>query len=90
MQGLTKKSGHIKFILLPIAIILLITLDISDTVNEMLQITLETKPEFTDVSQRLSQGNLFFCFLLTSMVVLLYGWTRMIKYMRFKNTYGWL
>jgi hypothetical protein len=53
MQGLTKKSGHIKFILLPIAIILLITLDISDMVNSLLQITLETKPEYTDVCQHL-------------------------------------
>lgn len=50
MQGLTKKSGHLKFILLPIVIILLITLDISDMVNELLQITLETKPEFSDVN----------------------------------------
>lgn len=90
MQGLTKKTNHIKFILLPIVIILLITLDISDLVNGMLQITLETKPEYTEVISHLRQGNLFFCFLLSSMVALLYGWTRMIKYMRFKNTFGWL
>lgn len=49
MQSLTSKGGHFKFIMLPLAIILLITLDISDMVNEILQINLETKPEYTDV-----------------------------------------
>lgn len=49
MQGLTSKGNHFKFIMLPLAIILLITLDISDLVNELLQINLETKPEFSDV-----------------------------------------
>jgi hypothetical protein len=50
MQGLTSKGNHFKFIMLPLVIILLITLDISDMINELLQINLETKPEFTDVS----------------------------------------
>ena len=49
MQSLTKKGNHLKFILLPIAIILLITLDLSEMINNMLQITLETKPEFENV-----------------------------------------
>jgi hypothetical protein len=49
MQSLTSKGNHFKFIMLPLAIILLITLDISDMVNEILQINLETKPEFADV-----------------------------------------
>lgn len=89
MQSLTSKGNHFKFIMLPLAIILLITLDMSEMVNELLQINLETKPEYTDVGAA-HQGNLFFCFLFVTMVSLLYGWTRLIKYMRFKDTFGWL
>lgn len=53
MQSLSSKGNHTKFIMLPVVIILLITLDISDTINDMLQITLETKSEYTDVSSNL-------------------------------------
>lgn len=49
MQGLTSKGNHFKFIMLPLVLILLITLDISDMVNEILQINLETKPEYANV-----------------------------------------
>lgn len=66
MQSLTSKGGHLKFILLPLAITLIVSLDMSDFINELLQITLETKPEYED-------GNLFFCMMLSSMVVLLYA-----------------
>ena len=83
MQSLTNKGGHLKFILLPLAITLIVSLDMSDTINELLQITLETKPEYEN-------GNLFFCLLLVSMTLLLYGWTRLMKYMRFGKTFGWL
>ncbi len=50
MQSLTSKSTHIKFIMLPLAITLLVTLDMSEMVNELLQIKLETKPNIEDVS----------------------------------------
>ena len=91
MQSLVAKSGHFKFIMMPLGIVLLVTLDMSEFINEILQINLKTKDEFEDVQHfLLPQGNLFFCYLLTSMVLLLYGWTRMIKYLRFKNTFGWL
>ena len=49
MQGLTSKGNHFKFIMLPLGLILLITLDISDTINDLLQVNLATKPEFSDV-----------------------------------------
>lgn len=51
MQGLTSKGNHFKFIMLPLVVILLVTLDISDMVNELLQINLETKPEYSDVGK---------------------------------------
>ena len=49
MQSLRSKSNHIKFIMLPLVITLLVTLDISESINELLGITLETKGEFEDV-----------------------------------------
>lgn len=50
MQSLVSKSNHIKFIMLPLAIVLLVTLDMSEFINEILQITLKTKDDYEDVS----------------------------------------
>jgi hypothetical protein len=49
MVSFRNKGGHLKFILLPLAIILLVCLDLFDGINEMLQITLETKPIYENV-----------------------------------------
>ena len=49
MMSLSSKSNHIKFIMLPLAITLIVTLDISDMVNDLLKIKLETKPEYENV-----------------------------------------
>jgi hypothetical protein len=52
MVSFRNKGGHLKFILMPLAIILLVCLDIFDGINEMLQITLETKPIYENVAER--------------------------------------
>ena len=43
MQPITQKKGHLKYVLSPIIITLLVTLDISQDINDMLQITLDAK-----------------------------------------------
>jgi hypothetical protein len=40
MESLTNKPGHMKFILAPLAIIFILTLDCSDDLNAMFQINL--------------------------------------------------
>lgn len=49
MTSLVQKGKHFKFIMLPLFLILIVCLDMSDFINEILQITLETKPEYEDV-----------------------------------------
>lgn len=43
MQRLTDKKGHLKYILLPLVVTLLVTLDISDDLNNMMEMNLDSK-----------------------------------------------
>ena len=50
MQSLRNKGKHTIWIFIPLAITLLVTLDVSEGVNELLQINLETKDDVEDVN----------------------------------------
>jgi magnesium-transporting ATPase (P-type) len=46
MQALTDKKGHLKYILAPLVVSFLITLDVSDDLNSFMQINLDSKYEY--------------------------------------------
>ena len=46
MQSLTSKPGHLKFILAPLVIILVIALDCSDDINALFEIKMDCKNEY--------------------------------------------
>lgn len=81
MQGILDKKGHLKYVLSPLFITLLVTLDISQDINDMLEITLDANSP---------NANLVFCALFTGMTGLCYVWTRLMKYARFGETFGYL
>lgn len=81
MQSLTEKKGHLKFILAPLVIILVLTLDCSDDLNYFFQINLKSKNP---------NANFLFCVLFIGMTTACYLWTRLMKFLRFGKTYGYL
>ena len=81
MQSLTSKKGHMKFILAPLFIILCLTMDCSDDLNYFFEIKLES----TNPNAHFTFAGLFIL-----MTTSCYLWTRFMKWLRFKSTYGWL
>lgn len=45
MQKLADKKGHMKYILAPLVISMLLTLDVSDDLNDLMNITLDANYE---------------------------------------------
>jgi len=46
MVPLTEKKGHLKWVLSPLIITLLVCLDVSDDINSMLEITLDANDPY--------------------------------------------
>lgn len=81
MESLTSKAGQLKFILAPLAIIFCLALDCSDDLNHLFNINLEsTNPN----------AHYLFFLMFCGMTLSCWGWTRLMKYLRFKTTYGYL